>query len=477
MTLRIEDLSVWIPRRGTVLSRLSAESTGVTAIVGRSGSGATTLLRTVGGRLPAGSRISGAIRLDGATLSRLTGAELAGTVDATHLADLPDLPIPKLLAGVDPALVAEFGLDGATYPLPPHLRAAAKLLRAVAAPAAPVVLLDQPLLGLDPALRASACRAIGSLGASGSIVLWAEHLVEEALATADRIVELLGPAGAESSTPGSWTPRTIPAPPAMALARAVGMARSVWSDPGLDELAATAQGRGGLTPRRRRRRETGDALATAQPPQTRLDREIELRAGECVGIVSVAPNRAREIDLARRLGAVAGGENTLAPTLAVPAAVPVGRVVAAWEKAHGVPRGAVATHVEPLARLDPERPLISHSAGEGAALCWGLAQTLATPRVLIEPTRGIDPAGRRHVARSLFDDPGVASFLVSGDVEVLARACHRVVLIDGHAVIADGTPLAVGELMPHAPQLARLGLRALRVADIAPVSELREADR
>lgn len=445
MTVMLDQFSVWLPGRGVVLSAVSAELTGVTLLVGRSGCGTTTLLRALGGRLAAETRLGGSITMDGVPLDDLVEDELAGLVDASHLAELPERPVRRLLDGTDDELIAAFGLDRATAVdrLTTEQRAAVRLLRALARPGSRLVLLDQPLVDLMPSHRPIACAAIRARAERGSTVVWAEHLIEEALPSADQVVEFLGPDRLEVGTVAAWQPRTLPAPPAMALVRAA-------------------------SPRpRRRRRETGDLVATADPGKSRLDRPVELRAGECLGIVSTSSDRVREIDVARRLTAIARGEATLAPALSWPQGVPVGRIAASWEQTHGAPAGTVASYVEPLVRLDPHRTPRQHSTGEVAALGWALALSRPGPRLLIDPSRGLDPAARRHLATELFADTDTVTVLVSGDLELLSRACHRVLVIDHGAVVADGAPMAVLEQLPHLPQLARLGARALHVAELS----------
>lgn len=432
MTVTLDQLSVWLPGRGVVLSSVSAELSGVTLLVGRSGCGATTLLRALGGRLAAETRLGGSITLDRVRLDDLVEDELAGLVDVSHLAELPDMPLGPLLEGVEPQLVSAFGLDISAGRPTAGQRAAVRLLRALAHSGSRLVLLDQPLVDLMPSHRPVACAAIRACAARGSTVVWAEHLIEEALPSADQVVELLGAGRLEACPVAEWQPRTLPAPPAMALVRAASP-----------------------RPRpRRRRRETGDLVATADPEQSRLDRPVELRAGECLGVVSTSSDRVREIDVARRLTAIARGEATLSPALSVPQAVPIGRIAASWERTHGAPAGAVASYVEPIAHLDPQRTPRQHSTGEVAALRWALALSRPGPRLLIDSSRGLDPAARRHLAQQLFADTSTVTVLVSGDLELLSGACHRVLVIDQGAVVADGAPLAVLDHLPHLPQLA-----------------------
>lgn len=411
MGLTLDRLSLWLPGRGTVLSSISADLEGVTLVVGRSGAGATTLLRAVTGELEPGARTAGSILLNGTDLQRCTADEIAG-------------------------------LEVAVF--------------------------DQPLAALRPAERPAVIESIRSLADSGVVVLWAEHLVEEAVAAADRVVEIVSPTRVEVARTVEWNPRTVPAPPQVALARSLGLPRESWTDEVVLGREVSGVYAGGDTPRHR----AGDPLTTAAPELVRLDRPVELYDGECLGIVSVTGDRARELDVARRLVAVARGERTLAPVLTMPRSVPVGRLVSSWERARGVPTGSVDSRVAGLAVLAPTRPLRRHSTGEAAALAWGFATAAAGPRLLVDPTRGLDPAGRRHLAAILHDDPRAAAVLVSNDPELVSRACHRILLVSQEEIVADGAPLAIMDLLPARPVLARLGARALRVADLAPAGRV-----
>ncbi len=433
-------------------------------MVGRNGRGATTLLRALAGRLVPGARLAGTVAAGAAPLLGLTSSELAEVVDGSHLAELPADAIGPLLRSADPDLVAALGIGAAAHGPTVQDRAALRLVRALNTPDARVVLLDQPLFDLAPERRAAAAAAIRAQAAAGAVVVWADHLVEEAISSCDQVLELIGPDRAQLTSRGEWRPRTVPAPPAMALARGLDLPRAVWtaSETELAQVHLTAAVPHLRTPRR----PFGDRLVAAAPEITRIDRPIELRDGECLGVVSVSGDRTAEVDLARRLVAVARGDEFLAERLVLPRASRVAALMTGWERWHRLARGSVAAYVEPLAHVAEDRSVDRHSPGERAALTWALAASRPGARLLIEPTRGLDPAARRHVARTLHDDHRAMTCLVSSDVEVLTRACHRLVLVNGGTVVADGAPLAVLAQLPNPPQLVRLGTRALHVADL-----------
>jgi energy-coupling factor transporter ATP-binding protein EcfA2 len=378
----------------------------------------------------------------GIVLHDLT-AELAGVVVVTGRTGTGSTTLLQALSGT----------------LPPGTRTAGR----ISGPT-PVVL-DQPLTETTPAQRPARCAAIRAHSATGAVVVWAEHLLEEALPYADQVLELTSH-GALLAPAENWSPRTVPAPPAWALSRALGLPRTTWGTPGpLPDVQLRAG----------RRRDHGEVLATAEPAQSRLDREVALRAGECMGIVS--SDRDAALDTARRLVAVARGADTLAPLAVQPRGVPIGRVAAGWERRHGLATGSTLAAAGPLARLDPTRPAYLHSPGERAALTWALSTARPGPRLLVDPTRDLDPSGRRHVARALEDEVEALSVVVSDDVEVLTRACHRLLVVEQHHVVADGAPLAVLDRLEVQPQLSRLGVRALRVRDLVPATGLREVTR
>jgi len=444
--LEIDRLSVWLPGRGTVLDDLSVETSGLTLVVGRSGSGATTLLHAASGRLPSGSRVRGRITLAGTDLLGSTVDELAGLVASSHLTALPDLTVAEV-APRGLALARDFGLDPAARlsALQRSGRAAVRLVRALTQATAGVVLLDQPLQDLAPGLRQ-----------------------RDALAVADRVLELGGRrVGAVARD--EWNPATLPAPPAMALARSLGLPRSVWADPSALLTEADSS-----LPVQSRTSRPSMGLAAAAPAVTGLDREVVLRDGECVGVVGA--DRDRAIDLARRLAAVARGARSLEPLPVVPRTGPVGSLVARWERARGVAPGTVSSWVGPLARISGSRSLSAHSAGEATALHLALSFARPGARALVDPTRGLDPEGRRRVARLLYDDTTRPTFLVTDDVEVLTRACHRVLVVANGTLVADGAPLALVDHLPAHPQLVRMGLRRVRVGAVGTGS-LREVAR
>jgi energy-coupling factor transport system ATP-binding protein len=100
------------------------------------------------------------------------------------------------------------------------------------------------------------------------------------------------------------------------------------------------------------------------------------------------------------------------------------------------------------------------SAGERQRVALG-AITVTRPGALLldEPTRGLDYAAKRALAELLrgWRDEGMAILLVTHDVELVAAAADRVMLMSQGDIIAQGDPAQVLGASPlFAPQVARL---------------------
>ena len=112
------------------------------------------------------------------------------------------------------------------------------------------------------------------------------------------------------------------------------------------------------------------------------------------------------------------------------------------------------------------------SVGQRQRVALG-AITVTRPRLLLldEPTRGLDYPAKRELVRLLreWQAEGAGVLLVTHDVELVAQAADRVVVLDQGEVIADGPPADVLTATPpshpeaeesplslFAPQVARL---------------------
>ena len=114
----------------------------------------------------------------------------------------------------------------------------------------------------------------------------------------------------------------------------------------------------------------------------------------------------------------------------------------------GLERAEVESRVEDaLRRADmlqaAERCSHHLSFGERKRVC--VATVLAmSPEVLAldEPTANLDPRHRRELIR-LLDGLDLAMVVASHDLDAVLELCHRVVLLDGGAVVADGPAEAI----------------------------------
>ena len=100
------------------------------------------------------------------------------------------------------------------------------------------------------------------------------------------------------------------------------------------------------------------------------------------------------------------------------------------------------------------------SVGQRQRVALG-AVTVMRPRLLLldEPTRGMDYPAKRELVHLLHEwqADGVGVLLVTHDVELVAQAADRVVVLDQGTTVADGAPGEVLTSSPlFAPQVARL---------------------
>ena len=97
------------------------------------------------------------------------------------------------------------------------------------------------------------------------------------------------------------------------------------------------------------------------------------------------------------------------------------------------------------------KPIATYSGGMRRRL--DLAMTLVgDPRIIFldEPTAGLDPRSRRvmwQIIRDLVAD-GVTIFLTTQYLEEADRLAHRIAVLDGGKVVAEGTPTELKRLVP-----------------------------
>jgi energy-coupling factor transport system ATP-binding protein len=99
------------------------------------------------------------------------------------------------------------------------------------------------------------------------------------------------------------------------------------------------------------------------------------------------------------------------------------------------------------------------SAGQRQRVALG-AVTVTKPRLLLldEPTRGLDYQAKRELVRLLqeWQEEGMSILLVTHDVELVAQAADRVMLLSQGEIIADARPELLTTSPLFAPQVARL---------------------
>jgi len=99
------------------------------------------------------------------------------------------------------------------------------------------------------------------------------------------------------------------------------------------------------------------------------------------------------------------------------------------------------------------------SAGQRQRAALG-AVTVTRPGVLLldEPTRGLDYPAKRKLVRLLreWQDQGTSILLVTHDVELVAQAADRVLLLSQGEIIADASPEMLTASPLFSPQVARL---------------------
>jgi ABC-2 type transport system ATP-binding protein len=176
----------------------TAPPAAVTGFLGPNGAGKTTTLRILLGlaRPDAGSALIDRMRYDELTSPRRTvGAVLdtmgfhPGRSGRNHLritargAGLPRRRVDEVLEFVGLAAAADRRVGGYSHGMRQRLALAGALLGDP-----PVLILDEPATGLDPAGMAWLRRLLGDWAAQGRTVLFSSHVLAEVQAVADRVV-------------------------------------------------------------------------------------------------------------------------------------------------------------------------------------------------------------------------------------------------------------------------------------------------
>lgn len=480
----------------------SIEEGAFALLIGKSGTGKSTLLRCLNGLVPhfTGGRFGGLVTIAGRD-TRIAGPrDLASTVgfvfqdpETQMLTDRVDdeLAFGLEQQGVAPTTMRKrveelFDLLGIVHlrdRSPSALSGGERQRVAIAAALAThpqLLVLDEPTSQLDPwgaeEVVAALTRFNEDLGLS---IIVAEHRLERLLVHADTVRLLQGDGTALDGTPQEIAQRVHPIalPPVATLGRALG-----WQDIPLTvkdarrhseaamvraRLAESTPGRGAGA--------TGAAVVEVQ------DATVDLEQRRVLQNVTVT---VREGEFVALMGRNGSGKTTLLRSILGFQSLRAGRVRVANTDRTGqdpsdlggtvgyVPQqpGTLFFHerlidelryTAKLRGIEVDTEALLHRVGLAWAaerhprdLSGGERQRAALgvvlagkPRVLVldEPTRGMDPWHRRQLIEVLksVQAEGVAVIMATHDVELVAHAADRVVMLGDGSIIADGSPADV----------------------------------
>ena len=241
----LHEFGIWLPGPGIVADNITVRFAPgqLWAVVGRSGSGASVLLRAMAGRLPATARTRGALALHHSSV--------------LHVGALPPLGVAEYLGGLAgrTALVpgrydADAHLDHRTTSVPPDVRAGLLLAALERAPRRDLVLVDACLTAASAHVRDAFGAELRRRTRDGACVLWADHALDTLMAHATHVLELgLGRQLAAEPAP-SWVPVSLPPllrRPAGASARRVRGSATIVSADRLDLDGAAVEVPAGAT--------------------------------------------------------------------------------------------------------------------------------------------------------------------------------------------------------------------------------------
>lgn len=470
-------------------------------LLGRSGSGKSTLLRCLNGLVPhfTGGRFGGSVRIGTRDTRHHGPGELARDVgfvfqdpEAQMLTDRVDDEIAFGLEqqGTDVTVMRKrveelldlLGLVHLRDRSPATLSGGERQRVAIAAALAThprLLVLDEPTSQLDPWAAEEVLTALTRFNEDlGISIVLAEHRLERVLVHADQVRLLADHRVAFDGTPEGIA-RVLDAdalPPVIALGRRIG-----WEP--VPMTVKDARRHPGA-------RVLRDRLADARPPaRTRRSgpnvlaiehASVELSGTPILRDVSLD---VREGEFVALMGRNGSGKTTLLRAMLGLQALSRGAVIAGEHRpatqeqvaglAGYVPQqpGSLFFHERVIdelrysARLrgygDDGLPDILERVGLGFAaerhprdLSGGERQRAAVaavlagqPRVLVldEPTRGMDPWHRRRLIDVLrgLQEEGVAIVMATHDVELVAQAADRVVMLGNGSIVADGTPVEV----------------------------------
>ncbi|SHI96573.1 Energy-coupling factor transporter ATP-binding protein EcfA2 [Tessaracoccus bendigoensis DSM 12906] len=456
--LELRNPSVWLPRRGVAHRHpgFRSEAGTVTALVGPSGTGTTSLLRLINRCLPPGARTTGDVLLDGRSL--LTGNLDEVLARQLYVAQFPEDPrsVAEVLAAHRVSAVG-YGLDDhVDWPvssLPPDLAGQLGVAVLEHGPSRPIVLADQPAGALSAKWRERLGRALRDRARLGAHVLWAEHRLDCVWEFADAIVE----PDTASVTVAGWRPGSVREPTLATLSRLARVAPPAPRTP--ESLIGALPHIERVTPIGQPRFSGQGRRVTLQMLGLESDGGLDIRPGESVGVVNLA---GRSEPVARRLTQALKGVRV--PSL-LPSELTPESLCLQWDRAH---RTDTRSRLSQVDGIRPRSPIATHSDGEVAALRLLLAHDTTLPLWLPHPQLGLDQAGQIRAQGELARGSSGIRIVTTRDVEFLVRSCHRILIVDGARLVSFGSPRAVLPHLPERPLVSRAfpGLSAIRLGDV-----------
>lgn len=464
--LEVESVCVDISRVGRVLDdvTMSAEP-GVTVVTGRSGCGSTTLLRLIAGFHDRQVvRRQGVIRLSGRRIDAMSHAELRPQVAV--VGHRPTGPLGCNDVECDSA-IEQLGLQewrGRPVARMSACEAARMALAEGIGSGAPVLLLDQLLAPMTSKWRSRAAACVAQMARAGRIVVWAEHALDYALGAADSVVEIID-GHARQVTASSWSSTNLPPTPLQEIAARSGEGVFTSPEQAHARLAATA-----LTavPSPQLQQPKGPVLARVDPAALRLSGGlIDVRAGQVLGIVAHEPVQAHRA--ARRLAATVRPRGVNDHLLhALLRQTSVQRACDMVDRRADRPIGESMELANEVLGPVGARRGVEHSEGQQRLLADVLACAAGKVVLWVDPGWAVDAASGDHLVQ-VVRRRGASVIMASRDVDLVARWCDRVLVVDEHEVVADGRPGSVVADLPYPPQVAQMfpGGDVVRAADVA----------
>ena len=294
--------------------------------------------------------------------------------------------------------------------------------------------------------------------------MWAEHALDYALGAADSVVEIID-GHARQVTASSWSSTNLPPTPLQEIAARSGEGVFTSPEQAHARLAATA-----LTavPSPQPQQPKGPVLARVDPAALRLSGGlIDVRAGQVLGIVAHEPVQAHRA--ARRLAATVRPRGVNDHLLhALLRQTSVQRACDMVDRRADRPIGESMELANEVLGPVGARRGVEHSEGQQRLLADVLACAGGKVVLWVDPGWAVDTASGDHLVQ-VVRRRGASVIMASRDIDLVARWCDRVLVVDEDEVVADGRPGSVVADLPYPPQVAQIfpGGHVVRAADVA----------